>query len=133
MFLAIYFFYGTGHQPTFPNIVWEAAFVGTGGTFTSNYIPAALVVINTFGSYILIGFLLPMLQVAPFSIYAIVTSLTNKKKDEHRDISKGDITLMENDNILLTNTFGLSCKYICCFAIRVSLLLVNHFYCRYNF
>lgn len=132
VFLAIYFFYGTGHQPTFPNIAWEAAFVGTGGTFTSNYIPAALVVINTFGSYILIGFLLPMLQVAPFSIYAIVTSLTNKKKDDYRDVSKGDITLMENDNILLTNTFSLACKYICCFAIRVSLHGVSHVYYRGN-
>nr|CAD7398348.1 unnamed protein product [Timema poppensis] len=32
-FLASYFFYGTGHQPTFSNIQWEAAFVGTGGIF----------------------------------------------------------------------------------------------------
>ncbi|KAI4467979.1 phosphatidylinositol glycan [Holotrichia oblita] len=132
VFLAIYFFYGTGHQPTFPNIVWEAAFVGTGGIFTSNYIPAALVIINTFGSYILIGFLLPMLQIAPFSMYAIVTSLTSKKNDEQRDVNKGDITLMENDNILLTNTFSLSCKYICCFAIRVfATMLAATIHCRH--
>lgn len=41
--LASYFFYGTGHQPTFPGIHWYAAFVGTGGQFTSNIIPGILV------------------------------------------------------------------------------------------
>ncbi|KRT82779.1 hypothetical protein AMK59_4830 [Oryctes borbonicus] len=122
VFLAIYFFYGTGHQPTFTNIAWEAAFVGTGGSFTNNYIPATLVVINTFGSYIIIGFLLPLLQIAPFSIYAIVTTLLNKKKEEHRDGSRGDVMLVEYGGVLLANTFSLSCKYICCFAIRVRLL-----------
>lgn len=41
--IAEYFFYGTGHQPTFPTIHWEAAFVGTGGHFYGNLLPAILI------------------------------------------------------------------------------------------
>lgn len=101
--------------------MWEAAFVGTGGNFTRNFIPAALVLINTFGSYIIIGFLLPTLHIAPFTIYAMFPSLANRKKEEDKDLSKGDLTLFEYDHVLLTSAFSVSCKYICYFAIRVSL------------
>lgn len=72
----------------------------------------------------MVGFLLPMLQIAPFSLYAIVNSLTSKKKDDSKDLTKGDITLLEHDNVLMANTFSLACKYICCFAIRVRFLNV---------
>ncbi|XP_076760282.1 phosphatidylinositol glycan anchor biosynthesis class O isoform X2 [Xylocopa sonorina] len=41
--VAEYFFYGTGHQPTFPTIHWDAAFVGTGGHFYGNLLPAILI------------------------------------------------------------------------------------------
>lgn len=41
--IAEYFFYGTGHQPSFPTIHWDAAFVGTGGHFYGNLLPAVLI------------------------------------------------------------------------------------------
>jgi len=41
--LAEYFFYGTGHQATFPTIHWHAAFVGTGGHFYGNFVSAILI------------------------------------------------------------------------------------------
>lgn len=41
--IAEYFFYGTGHQPTFPTIHWDAAFVGTGGHFYGSFLPAILI------------------------------------------------------------------------------------------
>jgi len=41
--LAEYFFYGTGHQATFPTIHWHAAFVGTGGHFYGNLVSAILI------------------------------------------------------------------------------------------
>jgi len=53
--LGHYFFYGTGHQATFPNIHWDAAMVGTGGHFAGkHFLPATLVIINTFGSHIFV-------------------------------------------------------------------------------
>nr|CAD7459859.1 unnamed protein product [Timema tahoe] len=66
--LASYFFYGTGHQPTFPNIQWEAAFVGTGGIFHTHVVPALLVGLNTFCAQLVMGLTLPLLLVAPFTI-----------------------------------------------------------------
>ncbi|CAL7935632.1 unnamed protein product [Xylocopa violacea] len=41
--IAEYFFYGTGHQPTFPTIHWDAAFVGTGGHFYGSLLPTILI------------------------------------------------------------------------------------------
>lgn len=41
--LAEYFFYGTGHQATFPTIHWHAAFIGTGDHFYGNLVSAILI------------------------------------------------------------------------------------------
>ena len=118
--LPVYFFYGTGHQPTFPNIVWEAAFIGTGENFSNNFIPGALIIMNTFGSYMMIGFMLPLLQIAPFTLYTMVSSLGSKKNEFQRDITtKGDILLYENEDTLYHNLFTLCCKYLSCHALRV--------------
>ncbi|XP_075436833.1 GPI ethanolamine phosphate transferase 3, catalytic subunit isoform X2 [Ascaphus truei] len=46
-------FYSTGHQPVFPAIHWNAAFVGFQEGHGSNVIPAILVAANTFSSHIL--------------------------------------------------------------------------------
>lgn len=41
--IAEYFFYGTGHQPTFSTIQWDAALVGTHGFFYTNIVPTILI------------------------------------------------------------------------------------------
>ncbi|XP_072269638.1 GPI ethanolamine phosphate transferase 3 isoform X2 [Pyxicephalus adspersus] len=46
-------FYSTGHQPVFPAIHWNSAFVGFQDGHTTNIIPALLVAANTFCSNIL--------------------------------------------------------------------------------
>ncbi|XP_063813647.1 GPI ethanolamine phosphate transferase 3 isoform X2 [Pseudophryne corroboree] len=46
-------FYSTGHQPVFPAIHWNSAFVGFQDGHTDNVIPALLVAANTFSSNIL--------------------------------------------------------------------------------
>lgn len=46
-------FYSTGHQPVFPAIHWNSAFVGFQDGHTNNIIPALLVAANTFCSNIL--------------------------------------------------------------------------------
>lgn len=40
---AEYFFYATGHQASFVTIHWDAAFIGTGGHFYGNFLPAILI------------------------------------------------------------------------------------------
>ncbi|XP_069780362.1 GPI ethanolamine phosphate transferase 3 isoform X2 [Narcine bancroftii] len=50
---ATQFFYATGHQPTFPTIQWNAAFVGFTEGHGTNILPALLVGMNTFASHIL--------------------------------------------------------------------------------
>ncbi|XP_009683681.2 GPI ethanolamine phosphate transferase 3 isoform X3 [Struthio camelus] len=47
------FFYSTGHQPIFPAIHWNAAFVGFHLDHSTNLLPAVLVGANTFASHIL--------------------------------------------------------------------------------
>lgn len=112
-----YFFYGTGHQPTFPNIPWEAAFIGTGPFFEYNYFPATLIIINTFGSYIMTGLLLPLLVITPFSVFVMMPSAVTKKADIQKD--RGEILLYERSGKLLKAVFILCCKYIMCHAIKV--------------
>ncbi|XP_069819413.1 GPI ethanolamine phosphate transferase 3 isoform X2 [Dendropsophus ebraccatus] len=46
-------FYSTGHQPVFPAIHWNSAFVGFQDGHTSNIIPALMVAANTFSANIL--------------------------------------------------------------------------------
>lgn len=125
--LSLYFFYATGHQPTFPNIAWGAAFVGTGGEFSHNFVPATLVIINTFGSHLLMGLTLPLLLLAPFTLFVMVPSLGPKKNNPLKDFGRGDILIYERDSIMINNAFTLCCKYILCHAIRVSLHNISFF------
>lgn len=127
MLVSLYFFYASGHQAAFSNIAWEAAFVGTGGTFTNNFIPASLVIINTFGSYILMGITLPLLFIAPFTMYVMFPSLYTKKNDGQnlqKDLSRGEILLYENDAVMLNGMFTMSCKYILYHGVRVSTFFI---------
>lgn len=130
--LAQYFFYGSGHQPTFPNISWEAAFVGTSGVFTSNIIPATLIIINTFCSYILMGLLLPLLLITPFTVFVMMPSVIGKKSNDFQLTStRGEVGLIERSNLTFSSMFVLSCKYIMGHGIRVSITLVAFPYCIY--
>ncbi|XP_007498885.1 GPI ethanolamine phosphate transferase 3 isoform X2 [Monodelphis domestica] len=60
-------FYSTGHQPVFPAIHWNAAFVGfTEGHGSSPVLPALLVGANTFASHLLFSVGCPLLLLWPF-------------------------------------------------------------------
>ncbi|XP_063152018.1 GPI ethanolamine phosphate transferase 3 isoform X1 [Candoia aspera] len=60
------FFYATGHQPVFPAIHWNAAFVGFQQGHATNLLPALLVGANTFASQILLAAGCPLLLLWPF-------------------------------------------------------------------
>lgn len=127
MLLSVYFFYATGHQATFPNIPWDAAFIGTSENFTNNFLPALLVILNTFGSYILMGFTLPILLIAPCTLYIRFPTLISRNKFE-KLFTHGEVTLFENDAIMLTNIFVMCCKYILYHAFRVSFIYFIELY-----
>ncbi|CAL1686108.1 unnamed protein product [Lasius platythorax] len=97
--LAEYFFYGTGHQATFPTIHWHAAFVGTGGHFYGNLVSAILIGINTFGSHIILGATLPLLVVVPFTLHRVFPKFLKAKFLD--DIKRGKYTLLHG-----IRTFG---------------------------
>jgi phosphatidylinositol glycan class O len=122
-FLTTYFFYGTGHNPTFPGIQWEAAFVGTGGQFSNHIVPALLVCLNTFTSHFVLSLLLPVLLVAPFTLHTMFSKiLPSGVKDgiKSKDMKRGELILYERDDLLYQGTFIVCAKYILFFGIRVS-------------
>ncbi|KAF5307208.1 hypothetical protein FQR65_LT00724 [Abscondita terminalis] len=122
MLMSLYFFYAFGHQATFSSISWEAAFIGTGGNFTNNVIPGLLIIINTFGAFILMGFTLPLLLIAPFTFAFMCPSLCNKRTDDSKllkDVSRGEIILYEKEGVMFNGVFTISCKYILFHAVRV--------------
>lgn len=119
--LTQYFFYGTGHQPTFANIQWDAAFVGTKGLPLNNYISGALILINTFAANILMGFLLPLLVIAPFNIFVMLPSTISKRKGFEVVSQRGEVVLFERDDEMIVNAFVVASKYIALYGIRVFL------------
>lgn len=54
-------FYGTGHQATFPSIQWQAAFVWSSKEVVSYVLSGFLVVFNTFSSQVLHSIALPFI------------------------------------------------------------------------
>ncbi|KAK4885469.1 hypothetical protein RN001_001740 [Aquatica leii] len=135
MLMSLYFFYGSGHQATFPNISWEAAFIGTGGNFSNNFIPGILIILNTFGVFIFMGITLPLLFIAPFTLHIMFPSLCNKKQEDSKlmkDLSRGEVLLYEKDEIMFSVVFTVSCKYILFHAVRIFIsMLAATIHCRH--
>ncbi|OAD62078.1 GPI ethanolamine phosphate transferase 3 [Eufriesea mexicana] len=118
--IAEYFFYGTGHQPTFPTIHWDAAFVGTGGHFYGNLLPA-----------ILIGATLPLLVIVPFTFYLVFPKLVKVKFLED-DMKRGELLLFEQDSVFHTAIFSIAGKYILLHGIRTfGSMLATTIHCRH--
>ncbi|PNF16392.1 hypothetical protein B7P43_G10493 [Cryptotermes secundus] len=127
-FLAMCFFYGTGHTATFPGIQWEAAFVGTGGQFSNHIVPALLICINTFASHVVMSLMLPVLLVAPFTLHVMFPKiLPSAAKDgvKSKDIKQGELVLYKKYDLLYEGAFILCARYILFFGIRVSWVKKN--------
>jgi phosphatidylinositol glycan class O len=81
------FFYATGHQPTFPSIHWNAAFVGFSGadygakeTSLNAILPIVLVGWNTYCARILFGLTLPFLLLGPILLCLLWPQLRDDLK-----------------------------------------------------
>lgn len=129
--IAEYFFYGTGHQATFPTIHWDAAFVGTGGHFYGNLLPAILIGINTFGSHIILGATLPLLVAVPFTLYLMFPKLVKVKFLED-DLKRGELLLFEQDSVFHAAVFSTAGKYTLLHGIRTfGSMLAATIHCRH--
>ena len=124
------FFYATGHQPTFPTIQWNAAFVGFSGSsygesssniFMSYVLPAVMIGWNTYAARIVFGISLPLLLVAPFTLWLRMPSVrkslatmndSGDKNNKYFDVDKGEVILLERADETKSQLMNLCCKYL---------------------
>ncbi|XP_077292956.1 phosphatidylinositol glycan anchor biosynthesis class O [Arctopsyche grandis] len=128
--LSVYYFYGTGHQAALSSIQWGAAFVGTGGHFTFNAVPAILVIANTFGAQFLAGLCIPLLVLAPFPMFVMWGHPS--RHSSKVDIQRGELMLYERETMLMAAMFSTSTKYILFHSVRMFVcMLAATVHCRH--
>ncbi|KAG8236339.1 hypothetical protein J437_LFUL010473 [Ladona fulva] len=116
--LSTYFFYATGHQPTLSSIQWDAAFVGTGGKFSTHAVPAFLIIVNTFASQLWFGLTLPLLLLSPFTFAVMFPSLV-RREEMREEMDRGELMLYEKEGLFHNALFSLSSKFVLLGALRV--------------
>ncbi|XP_009693241.1 PREDICTED: LOW QUALITY PROTEIN: GPI ethanolamine phosphate transferase 3 [Cariama cristata] len=89
------FFYSTGHQPIFPAIHWNAAFVGFHLDHSTNLLPAVLVGANTFASHILFAVGCPLLLLWPFVCEMPSSQRRKPKKEPREELQEVEKHMME--------------------------------------
>uniref|UniRef100_A0A8C5TXC7 GPI ethanolamine phosphate transferase 3, catalytic subunit n=1 Tax=Malurus cyaneus samueli TaxID=2593467 RepID=A0A8C5TXC7_9PASS len=89
------FFYSTGHQPIFPAIHWNAAFVGFHLDHSTNFLPAVLVGANTFASHILFAVGCPLLLLWPFVCEMSSSQKKKPKKESREELQEVEEHMME--------------------------------------
>uniref|UniRef100_A0A8C0EUH2 GPI ethanolamine phosphate transferase 3, catalytic subunit n=1 Tax=Bubo bubo TaxID=30461 RepID=A0A8C0EUH2_BUBBB len=89
------FFYSTGHQPIFPAIHWNAAFVGFHLDHSTNLLPAVLVGANTFASHILFAVGCPLLLLWPFVCEMPSSQKKKPKKEPREELQEVEEHMME--------------------------------------
>uniref|UniRef100_UPI00398ED1EE GPI ethanolamine phosphate transferase 3 isoform X2 n=1 Tax=Pristiophorus japonicus TaxID=55135 RepID=UPI00398ED1EE len=118
-FLATQFFYATGHQPTFPAIQWNAAFVGFIDGHSTNILPALLVGMNTFASHILFAVGCPLLLLWPF--VREVKRSTNKstKKESGDEDQVMEMRLRGNPQMFSVAMLQLGMRYLFVYGVQL--------------
>jgi phosphatidylinositol glycan class O len=122
-FVATESFFSTGHQATIAGIRWEAAFHGFSGDHITVWIPALLVVLNTFGTQLLATLSLPLLLFWPFTrgrLRVGKMSASSEEKVAEDSDSKGEFVLNEDNGLeLKQNLHKLLLKFTLLIAIKV--------------
>uniref|UniRef100_A0A8C8VI66 GPI ethanolamine phosphate transferase 3, catalytic subunit n=1 Tax=Pelusios castaneus TaxID=367368 RepID=A0A8C8VI66_9SAUR len=118
------FFYATGHQPVFPAIHWNAAFVGFQQGHSSHLVPALLVGANTFAAHILFAVGCPLLLLWPFVCEAPGSRRRKQKKElleeEEEEEHVMEMRLQESPERFSAALLHLGLKYL--FVLGVQLL-----------
>ncbi|XP_033210819.1 GPI ethanolamine phosphate transferase 3 isoform X2 [Belonocnema kinseyi] len=128
--VAEYFFYGTGHQPAFPTIHWDAAFVGVDNN--NNIVQAILIGINTFGSYLILGVTVPLLVIVPFTFGIMFPTVVKPKFQLKECAQKGELILYERDSAFQASVFFACGKYVLFHGMRTfGCMLAATIHCRH--
>ncbi|ELT98736.1 hypothetical protein CAPTEDRAFT_223087 [Capitella teleta] len=109
-------FFSTGHHATITAIRWEAAFNGFQGDFSSNLIPALLIGINTYASYILGATGLPLLLFWPYVQGKLCFAFEKAPLEENQ---RGEFLLNEEPERLHRPLFRLFIGFLLFFAIKL--------------
>ncbi|XP_014205146.1 GPI ethanolamine phosphate transferase 3-like [Copidosoma floridanum] len=118
--IAEYFFFATGHQATFSSIHWDSGFIGIDGSLSSvMFLRAVLITINTFGSYIILGVMLPLLVIAPLTMRFVFPNFTRASKTSLIDVKRGELLLFHNSALFHAEMFSVCGKYILFHAFKV--------------
>lgn len=117
---ATQFFYSTGHQPVFPAIHWNAAFVGFQQGHSSHLVPALLVGANTFASYILFAVGCPLLLLWPFVCEAPSSPRRRLKEELCEEEPMMEMRLRESPERFSAALLQLGLKYL--FVLGMQLL-----------
>ncbi|XP_078406582.1 GPI ethanolamine phosphate transferase 3, catalytic subunit isoform X1 [Cetorhinus maximus] len=118
-FSATQFFYATGHQPTFPAIQWNAAFVGFIEGHSTNILPALLVGMNTFASHILFAVGCPLLLLWPFVREMKNSKSKNVKKESGDEDPVMEMRLRENPQMFSVAMLQLGMRYLFVYGVQL--------------
>ncbi|KAM4050026.1 GPI ethanolamine phosphate transferase 3 isoform 2-T2 [Anomaloglossus baeobatrachus] len=118
-------FYSTGHQPVFPAIHWNSAFVGFQDGHTNNVLPALMVAANTFSANILFSAGSGLLLLWPF-LCEVPAARRKKGKKEGREGDTEDdetpmmeMTLREEPDRFSVALLQLGTKYLCIQGVQL--------------
>lgn len=109
-------FFSTGHHATITAIRWESAYNGFHGDFDTYSIPAFLIGLNTFTSYVIGVFALPLLLYWPYFRGRLIYTFEKEKEES----SRGEFALNEEPKKLNQSLFKLFIAFLLFFAIKVS-------------
>ncbi|XP_072427789.1 GPI ethanolamine phosphate transferase 3 isoform X1 [Chiloscyllium punctatum] len=118
-FTATQFFYATGHQPTFPAIQWNAAFVGFIEGHSTNILPALLVGMNTFASHILFAVGCPLLLLWPFVREMKSCKSKNIKKESGDEDQVMEMRLREKPQMFSAALLQLGMRYLFVYGVQL--------------
>jgi hypothetical protein len=123
-------FFSTGHHATITAIRWESAYNGFHGDFSNYLVPAALIGINTFASFIVGTLCLPFLLLWPRTRGRILH--TFEKETHEEENPRGEFVLCEDPEQLRHPLFKLFLQFFLFVAVKVdgskfSLLSHPHF------
>ncbi|XP_067841495.1 GPI ethanolamine phosphate transferase 3 isoform X2 [Heptranchias perlo] len=118
-FSATQFFYATGHQPTFPAIQWNAAFVGFVEGHSTNILPALLVGMNTFASHILFAVGCPLLLLWPFVREVKNSKNKSTKKESGDEDQVMEMRLRENPQMFSVAMLQLGMRYLFVYGVQL--------------
>lgn len=75
--------------------------------------------VNTFGSHIILGATLPLLIIAPFTIFVMIPKLAKMKFRVNEDMKRGELVLFDKESTFHHALVTVCGKYLLIHGLRV--------------